>query len=103
MQSTLLIGDKKIVVTHPEGTTLTMKEGTLTAAPASHRSLEAQLTEAMSKDGIQWGDAIAWATHQLGIEQCAACKSRQHILNRAKSLGIVEVVRQIKDTFRGSK
>lgn len=103
MQSTLKIGNQKIVVTHPEGTELKMEDGRLSAQVPSHRSIEAQLNEEMSKHGVQWGDAIAWATSSLGIQPCPACKKRIHILNRAKQLGIVETVRQIKETFRGSK
>ena len=103
MQSTLKIGGKKILVTHPAGTELTMEGGKLSATIPSHRSLEAQLTEAMGQEGIQWGDAIAWATSKLGIDACAACKARQQILNHVKSLGMKETLLQIKETFRGSR
>lgn len=103
MKSMLKIGNQVIAVDHPDGTELTMEGGKLSATIPSHRSLEAQLNEAMSKEGIQWGDAIAWATSKLGIEPCAACKSRQQILNRVKILGVKEVLRQIKGTFNGSE
>jgi len=99
MHSVLKIGDKKILVTHPEGTELKMEGGVLSATSSSHRSLEAQLKEQMGQEGVQWGDAIAWATKKLGIEACAPCKARQNILNHAKQLGIRETIKQIKDTF----
>ena len=101
MQSMLKIGNQTIAVTHPEGTELMIEGGRLSAAIPSHRSLEAQLNESMHNEGIQWGDAIAWATSKLGIEQCAACKARQALLNQVKSLGVKETLRQIKETFRG--
>ena len=103
MKTMLRIGDKKIAVEHPEGTTLALEGNRISVDMPSHRSLESQLNDAMGKEGIQWGDAIAWATSKLGIQACAACKARQRILNHAKSLGIQETVRQIKETFRGSR
>lgn len=103
MKTMLKIGDKKIVVNHPAGTSLNLEGGRLSMNMESHRSLESQLTNAMGQEGVKWGDAIAWATKHLGIEACAACKARQRILNHAKSLGIAETVRQIKETFRGVK
>ena len=103
MDSMLKIGDKKIKVTHPEGTELVIEGGKLTAQVPSHRSLEAQFNEAIGQEGIKWGDAIAWATSKMGIQQCAPCKSRQHILNQLRSLGVKETLRQIKETFNGGK
>src|SRR5689334_21665148 len=103
MQSMLKIGNQQILVNHPDGTTLTMEGGTLRASAPSHCSVEAQLTEEMGKQGIQWRDAIAWATSKAGISPCPPCKARQRILNNAKNLGVMETIRQIKDTFRGSK
>jgi hypothetical protein len=103
MKTVLRIGDKKIAIEHPAGSTLTLEGGKLEVASPSHRSLESQLNDAMGKEGIKWGDAIAWATTKLGLEACAACKARQRILNQAKSLGIAETIRQIKGTFNGVK
>lgn len=102
MKTLLRIGDKQIAIEHPEGTELQM-EGNRLYAEAAPRSLEHQLTEEMGKQGIQWGDAIAWATHKMGIQQCAACAKRQFILNRVKQAGLVETVKQIAETLRGGK
>lgn len=52
----------------------------------------------LEKQGIQWGNAIAWVTKRLGIQQCAPCKARQEILNHAQELGWSETLRQIKET-----
>lgn len=101
MKSTLRIGSKTIAVEHPEGTELVMDNGKLSAKV--HRSLEHDLKEELGKQGIQWGDALAWATHKAGIQQCAGCVKRQHLMNSAKQLGIVETVRQIAGTFRGKQ
>jgi hypothetical protein len=95
----LKIGNQVIKVTHPDGTELTMEGGKLTASAPSHRSLEAQFNEELGKEGVKWGDAVAWITKKVGIEQCAACRSRQYILNHLKQLGVRETVRQIKETF----
>ena len=103
MKSMLKIGDKRIMVEHPAGTSLTMEGGRLQVESPSHRSLEYQLNDAMGKEDIKWGDAIAWATSKLGIEACAACRARQRILNHAKQLGIAETIRQIKETFHGGR
>lgn len=62
---------------------------------ASGESLETQL----ESEGIRWGDAVAWVTKKLGIKQCAPCKARQEILNRANELGWKETIRQIKETL----
>lgn len=101
-KSVLKIDGRTIIVSHPEGTTIKMEGGTL-STEASHRSLEKQIISGLQKEGIQWGDAVAWATAKAGIEGCASCKQRQLILNQVKSLGLKEAFRQIKDTFRGSK
>ena len=102
MRSLLKIGTQQIVVEHPEGTELQMKDGKLSAEP-SHRSTEHQLREELGKQGVQWGDAIAWATHKVGLNQCAACKKRQALLNQVSQLGVVETARQVARTFRGGK
>ena len=103
MQTFIKIGDKIITVNHEAGTELSFEDGKLTSGVPSHRSLEAQINEALGDAGIQWGDAVKWVTEKLGIEACAACKSRQKILNQAKNLGVAETIRQIKGTFSGSK
>lgn len=102
MKSMLKIGNRSIAVEHPDGTELQM-EGNVLSAKASTRSLEFQLKEELGKQGIQWGDALAWATHKLGIEQCAACKKRQAIMNQASRLGIAETTRQIVRSIRGGR
>lgn len=53
----------------------------------------------MEAAGVQWGDAIAWVTKRLGIEQCAPCKARQEILNKVKEVGWIETFKQIKETL----
>lgn len=102
MQSVLKIGDKKIVVSHPDGTNLKMNDGVL-STETSHRSFEHELRVGLQHEGILWGDAMAWATKQMGIESCPTCVKRIAILNKAKQLGLVETFRQIKETFRGRK
>jgi hypothetical protein len=103
MHSTLKIGNQVIKVTHPQGTTLTFEGGKLLTSPASHRSVEAQFNEALGNEGFQWGDAVAWVTSKAGIEPCSECSARRLILNQAKRLGIKETIRQIRETFHGSK
>ena len=53
----------------------------------------------LERAGIPWGDAIAWVTKKIGIEQCAPCKARQEILNRASEIGWLETLKQIKATL----
>lgn len=55
--------------------------------------------EELKKEGIQWGDAIAWVTKQIGVKQCAPCKARQEILNHAKQNGWAATFKAIKGTF----
>lgn len=62
---------------------------------AEQRDVEAEL----ERQGVAWGDAIAWVTKRLGVKQCAPCKARQEILNHAKELGWGETLRQIRETF----
>lgn len=102
MKSILKIGDKQIVVNHPDNTNLTLNGSILQTEP-TNRSWEHQVKEEFSKEGVQWGDAVKWVTSKMGIQQCAGCKSRQHILNQANQLGLKETIRQIKDTFSGSR
>ena len=102
MKSMLKLGGKQIVVTHPDDTTLKMEDGVLSTEFAE-RSLEHQLTTGLQHEGILWGEAVAWATAQMGIEACPKCVERKVILNKAKQLGLKETFRQIKETFRGSK
>jgi len=105
MHTRLRIGGREISVEHPEFIVLRVDGNTLVSENAHPlgRSLEYQVKEALSKEGIKWGDAITWVTKKVGIEQCPKCKARQKILNEAKKLGIAETIRQIKETFCGSK
>ena len=103
MKSTLRIGGRDIVVSHPENVQLRMEGNTLKAETEHTRSLETQMKEELGKQGLKWGDAVAWVTTKMGIEPCPACKQRQRILNSAKQLGVRETVRQIKETFSGSR
>ena len=64
-------------------------------AGQEQRSVE----EELAKEGIQWGDAIAWVTKKIGMKQCAPCKARQEILNSARELGWSETIRQLKETL----
>jgi hypothetical protein len=66
---------------------------------SSLTNLHDELSEELSNQGIQWGDAIAWVTKSLGISQCTPCKARQEILNKAGTLGVKETIRLIKETF----
>lgn len=59
-----------------------------------------EVDKAFQEQGIQWGDAIAWITHSIGISQCTPCKARQEILNKAGTLGVKETVKQILGTFK---
>lgn len=102
MRSILKIGDKQIIVDHPEGSSLKIEGGKLSTEPVQ-RSVEHDLKEELGKQGVQWGDAIAWVTHKAGFEQCAGCVKRQHLLNQAKQLGVRETVRQVVETFRGKQ
>lgn len=103
MQTLLTIGTQQIVIDHPQDIELSFDGHTLRSTLKSHRSLEAQLNEALGSEGIQWGDAIAWATDKAGVKPCAPCKSRIHILNHVKQLGLKETLRQLKETFHGSR
>ena len=53
----------------------------------------------LASHGVQWGDAIAWATKKLGIRQCAPCKARRLILNNVSKNGWADTIKQIKGTF----
>lgn len=53
----------------------------------------------MTQSGVQWGDAVAWATKKFGIQPCSACEKRRKVLNAIKQIGIVEAVKQIKETL----
>lgn len=57
------------------------------------------IEEKLAKEGIQWGDAIAWATKKAGFEQCSACKARQEILNHVKENGWLNTIKALKGTF----
>lgn len=58
-----------------------------------------EIAGALVKEGIKWGDAVAWATNQLGIKQCPPCKTRQAILNEVSKVGWMETVKRIKETL----
>lgn len=53
----------------------------------------------LEREGVRWGDAIAWTTKKLGIKQCAPCKARQEILNNVSKMGWADTIKQIKETF----
>lgn len=53
----------------------------------------------LERAGLKLGDAIAWVTHKMGIQQCAPCKARQEILNNVSKVGWAATLKQIKDTF----
>ena len=57
------------------------------------------LMDKLEAEGIQWGDAIAWASNKLGINQCAPCKARQEILNHTKEHGWLGTLKALKDSF----
>lgn len=64
-----------------------------TCAGQEQRSVE----EELARQGIKWGDAVAWVTKKLGVQQCAPCKARQVIMNQ----GIAETVKHIRNgTFK---
>ena len=65
------------------------------AAPPMTKDL-IELNETLEKEGIQWGDAIAWATEKAGIKQCPACHARQLILNEAGANGLPLTIKSIK-------
>lgn len=54
----------------------------------------------MEKEGIKFGDAIAWVTKKFGLQQCSACKARQEILNRVSEVGWSQTAKDILDTFK---
>lgn len=58
-----------------------------------------EVASELRKEGIKWGDAVAWATRQLGIQQCPPCKTRQAILNEVSKVGWLETVKRIKETL----
>lgn len=60
-----------------------------------------QVDVELEREGIPWGDAIAWVTKKIGVKQCAPCKARQEILNHAAQNGWAETMRQIRETFKG--
>jgi hypothetical protein len=101
METQVMIGKKRISIKHPDGTVLQRTGKTLIAVPKRPPSII--LRKDLEKEGIQWGDAIKWATDKLGIKQCARCRQDQAILNQARQLGLAETIRQIKETFRGSR
>lgn len=63
------------------------------------RRVEDTTANEFVKAGIQWGDVVAWAATKAGVKQCGACRARQAILNKIAELGVVEAIRQIKDTL----
>src|SRR5688572_18367930 len=88
-------GERKI----PENTPYRLLQGEKivgvdwTCAGQEQRSIE----EELARQGIKWGDAVAWETKKLGVQQCAPCKARQVILNQ----GIAETVKHIRNgTFK---
>ena len=54
----------------------------------------------LANEGIQWGDAIAWATKKAKLKQCGGCQARQVIFNNASQVGWVATFKAIKDTFK---
>jgi hypothetical protein len=64
-----------------------------------NEAVEDTVMATLEKAGIPWGDAIAWVTKKIGIQQCAPCKARQEILNNASKNGWTETLRQIKETL----
>lgn len=102
-----------LYVMEPDGSVRTIKAaiGEVVHLPSGHSivgsdncgepqapvvNIEAEL----STHGLKLGDAIAWVTHKLGIQQCAPCKARQEILNSIKELGVIETARRIKETLK---
>lgn len=69
-------------------------DGSAEVTPPS-TNVDAKLEEA----GLKLGDAIAWVTHKMGIQQCAPCKARQEILNNVGKHGWAATIKQIKNTF----
>lgn len=53
----------------------------------------------LEKQGVQWGSAIKWVTHRIGLKQCSSCKAREEILNHAKENGWSETIRQLRETL----
>lgn len=97
METQIKIGNHRVMVRHPEGTTLRAEGKTLVTDP--QRPEDAKFRKELEASGLQWGDAVKWITSKLGVEQCAACRSRQEILNHAKQLGWGETIRQIRATL----
>jgi len=85
------------MVGHPDGTTLRNEGKTLIVTP--QRPEDVRFKQELEKAGVRWGDAVKWVTSKMGLRQCAACHSRQEILNQARQLGWAETIRQIKETL----
>jgi len=68
-------------------------------APITPHTSTSQLTNELKDKGIQWGDAIAWATTKVGLTKCSACRARQELLNQIKQNGLAYTLSAIKDTF----
>lgn len=97
MESQLKIGNHRVQVRHPEGTVLRVEGKTLVADP--QRPEDVRFRQELEREGVKWGDVVKWITTKLGVEQCASCRTRQEILNRARQLGWKEAIRQIKETL----
>jgi len=82
------------MVRHPEGTALRREGKALIAAP--QRPEDVRFRQDLEQAGVQWGDAVKWATDRLGIHQCASCEEAQAVMNHVKQLGWVEAIRQIR-------
>lgn len=81
------------------GETVVRASALCTDAPRTINAPTVQLKSELKDNGIQWGDAIAWATGKVGLTKCSACRARQELLNQIKKNGLAYTLSAIKDTF----
>jgi hypothetical protein len=103
---------KLILLKGPEGTrtivegeTFRFMPGEFVVGPVGDDPTEGEINQELAKEGMGLGDLVAKAIHStkldvlFGKTHCTTCERRRQILNLARAQGVMETLKQLKETL----
>lgn len=88
-----------------EGDVFRFLPGEFVVGSTGEDPTEAQLAQELAKEGIGLGDMVAKAIKSTRLDRlfgktnCTACERRRQILNMAREQGVLETLKQLKETL----
>lgn len=103
---------KLILLKGPQGTRTVVEDvpfkflpGEVVVGPVGDDPTEAEVNRELAKEGMGLGDFVAKAIKSTRLDKlfgktgCSSCERRRQILNMAREQGVVETLKQLKETL----